>query len=243
MIIDFTGKIAIVTGADGGIGQEIAETLLKLNAIVIITGIGSAPKWTEKYSECIFYRLNYLEDNSFSEFSNSLKKYPKIDILINNAGILIMHAIDEIKDHEWNRVIEVNLTGPMKMMRLVVPLMKKQEAGNIINVSSVAGIISKPFQSSYSASKAGLIGLTRASALDLAPFNIMVNALCPGTTQTEMVENVLNEPQKEAILSKVPMRRFADTSEIANCAIYLCSEYNTFMTGQSVILDGGFTVQ
>lgn len=243
MIIDFTDKTAIVTGADSGIGQEIAETLLKLNATVIITGINNAPAWSETYSKCVFIQLDFLDIESFNKFSEQIKKQSGIDILINNAGIQIKHAIDEIKDDDWNKVIEVNLTGPMKMMRLVVPMMKKQKSGNIINISSIAGIISKPFQSSYSATKAGVIGLTKSSALDLATFNIKVNALCPGTTQTPMVENVLNEEQKEAILVSVPMKRFAKVSEIANFAVILCSEYNTFMTGQSVVLDGGFTVQ
>ena len=243
MIIDFTDKTAIVTGADSGIGQEIAETLLKLNATVIITGINNAPGWSKTYSKCVFIQLDFLDIASFNKFSEQLKKQTRIDILINNAGIQIMHAIDKINDDDWDKVIQVNLTGPMKMMRLVVPMMKKQKNGNIINISSVAGIISKPLQSSYSATKAGGIGLTKSSALDLASFNIKVNALCPGTTQTPMVENILNEEQKEAILVNVPMKRFAQVSEIANFAVILCSKYNTFMTGQSVVLDGGFTVQ
>jgi len=243
MNIDFTGKTAIVTGASGGIGQEIAETFLKLNATVIITGRNTVPAWSEGYSKCHFYQLDFLDSDSFNRFSNQLDKHQKIDILINNAGIQIKHSIDEIIDADWNKVIDINLTGPMKMMRLVIPKMKNQSSGNIVNISSVAGIISKPLQSSYSATKAGVIGLTKSCALDLAKFNIKVNALCPGTTQTPMVENVLTELQKDAILKNVPMKRFAKVSEIASFVMMMCSNYNTFMTGQSVVLDGGFTIQ
>lgn len=243
MNIDFKDKTAIVTGADGGIGQEIAESLLKLNAKVIITGIDQAPEWSKKYSRCIFYQLDFLDHNSFNAFNDKVNRHTSIDILINNAGIQIKHAIDEIQDDDWNKVLAINLTGSMKMMRLVVPFMKRQNSGKIVNISSVAGIISKPAQSSYSATKAGIIALTKSSALDLASFNIQVNSLCPGTTQTPMVENVLNDQQREAILKNVPMKRFAKVSEIANFAIFLCSEYNTFMTGQPVVVDGGFVIQ
>ena len=113
--------------------------------------------------------------------------------------------------------------------------------GKILNISSVAGIISKPGQSSYSASKSGLIGLTRSCALDLAPHNVLVNALCPGTTQTPMVESVLSKEQKKDILINIPMNRFATITEIANFGVFLCSDMNTYMTGQTVVVDGGFT--
>jgi 3-oxoacyl-[acyl-carrier protein] reductase len=139
--------------------------------------------------------------------------------------------------------MDVNLKAPMKIMRAVVPVMKSHKEGRILNISSVAGLISKPGQSSYSTSKAGLIGLTRSSALDLATFNILVNALCPGTTQTEMVQKVLNIDQKNAILKNVPMGRFAKVDEIANFAVFLCSDYNSYMTGQTIVVDGGFTAR
>lgn len=243
MNIDFRNKTAIVTGAESGIGQEIAEMLLQQNADVIITGVNEKPSWSLSYPKCIYYQLDFLNDDSFSQFSEKILKQKKIDILVNNAGIQIQHAIDEIDDKDWEKVLRVNLTGIMRMMRLVAPFMKKYKDGSILNISSVAGIISKPMQSSYSATKAGVIGLTKSAALDLASYNIRVNTLCPGTTQTPMVDQVLNERQKQVILKKVPMNRFAKVSEIAQFALYLCSDYNTFMTGQSVVVDGGFTIQ
>jgi len=243
MNIDFKNKTAIVTGAESGIGQEIAEMLLQHNADVIITGVNEKPSWSLSYPKCIYYQLDFLNDDSFSQFSKKIIQHQKVDILVNNAGIQIQHAIDEIGDKDWENVLQVNLTGVMKMMRLVAPSMKKHQGGSILNISSVAGITSKPMQSSYSATKAGVIGLTKSAALDLALFNIRVNALCPGTTMTPMVDQVLDERQKEAILGSVPMNRFANVSEIAQFALYLCSDYNTFMTGQSVVVDGGFTIQ
>jgi 3-oxoacyl-[acyl-carrier protein] reductase len=243
MKIDYTGKTVIVTGARDGIGKSIAQKFIELNATVIITGRSTAPEWSDRYSNCTFYRLDFHDHEGVREFQNEISKYEKLDVLINNAGIQIKHEVDEIRDEDWNRVIDVNLTGPMKMMRMVVPKMKKQGSGHILNISSVAGLISKPRQSSYSASKSGLIGLTKSSALDLAKFNIKVNVLCPGTTYTPMVDKLLNETQQQQIKDKVPMGRFADVSEIANFTMMLCSDYNTFMTGESIILDGGFTAQ
>ena len=241
MNIDFTNKIAIVTGANSGIGQGIGEMFLSLNAKVYITGLFTQPNWCKKYKNCEYRTLDFLEENSVTQFISEINSLNRIDILVNNAGIQIMQAIDAIKMTDWDKVMKINLYGPMRMMNAVTPKMMNTMSGRILNISSVAGLISKPGQSSYSASKSGLIGLTRSSSLDLAPYNVLVNALCPGTTQTEMVESILNQEQKESILKNVPMKRFASVNEIAIFAIFLCSDMNSFMTGQTIVVDGGFT--
>jgi 3-oxoacyl-[acyl-carrier protein] reductase len=121
--------------------------------------------------------------------------------------------------------------------------MKKKQRSHILNISSIAGIISKSGQASYSATKSGLIGLTKSMALDLAENNILINALCPGTTNTSMVQQVLSENKKEKIIRGIPLGRLADPIEIANCAAFLVSDLNTYITGQSIIIDGGYTIQ
>lgn len=243
MNIDFTNKVAIVTGGESGIGKRISEMLLSLNALLYFTGLDDQPEWSKKYEKCIYRKVDFLNTESIDIFIDEISRLKKIDLLINNAGIQIMHSIDKIETSDWDKVMDVNLKGPMKIIKAVVPGMKSYKEGRILNISSVAGIISKPGQSSYSASKSGLIGLTRSSALDLAPFNILVNALCPGTTLTEMVEKILTPNQKDAILNNIPLARFATVNEIANFAIFLCSDLNSYMTGQTIIVDGGFTAR
>jgi 3-oxoacyl-[acyl-carrier protein] reductase len=241
MKIDFTDKVVVVTGGSNGIGQAIAEMFLILNAKVYITGLLGQPEWCVKYTNYEYRTLDFHQESSVADFISEIESLVKIDVLVNNAGIQIIHSIGSINVEDWDKVLKVNLYGPMRMMNAVASKMIEKMQGKILNISSVAGLISKPGQSSYSASKSGLIGLTRSSALDLAPYNVLVNALCPGTTQTEMVESILNEEQKGAIIKNVPMKRFATVNEIANFAIFLCSDMNGFMTGQTIVVDGGFT--
>jgi 3-oxoacyl-[acyl-carrier protein] reductase len=243
MVVDFTDKLSIVTGGETGIGRGIAELLLSLNSEVIITGLGEKPKWCENHEKCYYRKVDFLNQQSTDTFISEISNLTKIDILINNAGIIIMHSIDAIELTDWNKVMQVNVTLPMRLISAAAPIMKLNRKGKILNISSIAGLISKPGQSSYSASKSSLIGLTRSCALDLAPFNILVNALCPGTTQTKMVETTLTKEQKDNIISNIPMNRLATVSEVASWAIFLCSDINTYMTGQTTVVDGGFTVR
>jgi 3-oxoacyl-[acyl-carrier protein] reductase len=155
----------------------------------------------------------------------------------------VPQLIYDINNEDWDKVFKVNLYGSMQMMRATTNKMKISAKGKILNISSIAGIISKLGQSAYSASKAALIGLTRSSALDMAPYNILINALCPGPTSTDMVENLLTEDQKKAFIADIPLGRFAHPQEIANFAIFLCSDLNTYITGQTIIVDGGALAQ
>lgn len=242
MNIDYTGKIAIVTGGSQGIGLGICKLLIDCGCFVIYTGTKMIP--TVELKGAQYVKLNLADHNSLTDFiENIINKTPSIDILINNAGIQIQHSIDEIDINDWSKVLDVNLNAPMKLIKAVAPKMKSALKGKILNISSVAGITSKPKQSSYSATKAGIIGLTKSVALDLAPYNILVNALCPGTTQTAMVDTILSNEQKKSIIDKIPLKRLATVEEIANIAIYLCSDLNSYITGQSIIIDGGFTIQ
>jgi len=241
--MDFTDRTAIVIGGSKGIGKAIAELLLRLNCSVTITSTGDTPKWCKVYQNCNHITLDVLDDTSMEKFLSKVKKMKVADILVYNAGIHIPQPVFAIEKADWDMVLKVNLYGPMCILRALTPKMKNVKRGKIVNISSIAGLVSKPGSGAYSASKSGLIGLTRASALDLAPYNILVNALCPGPTQTDMLGKVLSEEQKESLKKNIPLRRFATAEEIANFAVLLCSDLNTYITGQTIVVDGGITAQ
>jgi 3-oxoacyl-[acyl-carrier protein] reductase len=242
-MINFSGKIAIVTGGTRGIGKSIVMLLEKLGCYVIYTGTKAANDTIIKNGR--YEQLDLSEIDSIHRFCKDvITNMSSIDILINNAGINIIESIDNIKDENWERILEVNLTGSMRLMREVAKVMKKNNrGGRILNISSIFGVISREKRSSYSASKAGLIGLTKASALDLAPYNILVNALCPGFTLTELTLSILSEEEMKLLSSEVPLGRFANVYEIAKVAIFLCSDLNTYITGQAILVDGGITIK
>jgi NAD(P)-dependent dehydrogenase (short-subunit alcohol dehydrogenase family) len=192
-----------------------------------------------------FEQLDMLDEESVSRFTlEVMGALKKIDILVNNAGINYIESIDEICEENWERILKVNLTGAMNLIKETANVMKKNShGGKILNISSIFGVVSKEKRNSYSASKTGLIGLTRSSALDLARHNILVNALCPGFTNTELTASVLSQEEMISMASDVPLRRFAEVSEIATIAVFLVSDLNSYMTGQTLIADGGFTAK
>ena len=243
MKIDFSRKTAIVTGGSRGIGRSIVSLLLESECHVIYTG--TKEQLESPIEKGRYERLDLSNEKSIERFMEEvISKTPRIDILINNAGINIIEPIDEIQDEHWEKVLTVNLTGSMRLMREVAKVMKKNsQGGKILNISSIFGVVSKAKRNSYSASKTGMIGLTRASALDLAPYNILVNALCPGFTLTELTMSILSEEEMNVLATEVPLGRFADVSEIAKIAVFLCSDLNTYITGQTIVVDGGVTAQ
>lgn len=239
-MMDFSDKIAIVTGGTKGIGKGIVSLLTDCGCEVIYTGTGKKPEMRNQKGR--FEHLDLLDESSVSRFIiEVMGNLKKIDILVNNAGINYIEPIDEINEENWERILKVNLTGPMKLIKETAKIMKRVGVGGkILNISSIFGIVSKEKRNSYSASKAGLIGLTRSCALDLAPHNILVNALCPGFTNTELTASVLSKEEMAAMASEVPLGRFAEVSEIATVAVFLVSNLNSYMTGQVLVVDGGF---
>lgn len=237
--LGFNKKKAIVTGADKGIGRAIAEALLTLNCSVMITSPDERPDWCNEYQFCEHRRVDFLDSESVKYILSEIDLINSVDILINNAGIQIPQPIFALSEEDWDKTLKVNLYSAMLMTRAVTCKMKKVRMGKILNISSIAGIVSKPAQSAYSASKAGLIGLTRSSALDMAPYNILVNALCPGPTLTDMIKELLSNDERAKIEARIPLGRFARVEEIANVALFLCSDLNTYITGQAVVIAGG----
>jgi len=240
-MFDFSKKTALVTGGTRGIGKAIVDLLSTAGCEVFYTGTKKEDK--DLGSKGTFMQLDFIKKDSTNKFLAKISGFPKIDILINNAGINKIEPIDEIKIENWEKILGVNLTGSMLLTKEVSKKMKKAGGGKILNVSSIFGIVSRAKRNSYSATKAGLIGLTKSSALDLAPYNILVNALCPGFTLTELTASILSKEDMKELNSQIPLGRFAAEHEIANTAMFLCSQLNTYMTGQTFIVDGGFVVR
>jgi len=239
--LDFKGKTAVVTGSTRGIGKSIADLLNELGCQVVYTGtkpnIGLAGPGKR------YLRLDLLDDASTKVFLAELEKLEVIDILVNNAGINHLEPIDGISEDQWQKIMKVNLTGAMLLMKAVSKKMiAAGHGGKILNVSSIFGLISRGRRDSYSTSKAALLGLTRAAALDLAPHNILVNALCPGFTLTDLTRSVLSEEERTTLAAEVPLARMADEKEIAQAAVFLVSALNSYMTGQILVADGGYVI-
>ena len=217
-------KTVFITGSARGIGEDIYKKLK-----------------TEKYKVIAPIRdeLNLSNNTSMYQYIEAHKNL-KIDILINNAGINLPAWIDELTDENINQHIQTNLISPIKLITAFVPNMKKNKWGRIVNISSIFGIVARGKQTMYTATKHGINGVTKALALELGPYNILVNSVCPGFTNTDLVKR--NPPEKNALLAKdIPLGRFAEPIEIAELVSFLISDKNTYINGQCLAIDGGFT--
>lgn len=243
MRMDFTGQFAIVTGASGGIGRAIAEGLLQRGCEVLITTTKEHPSWAKEYPLCHYLSFDALEEKSISDLLAFINKQSSVDILVNNAGLHCPETIDKLTLENWRTLMSINAEAPMRLMQAVSHPMKKKGMGRILNIASIAAIISRSGSAAYSASKAALTGLTRAAALDLAGHGVLVNALCPGHTHSELMDRIITPAQQEQLRAPIPLGRFAKGDEIASMGIFLVSSLNTYITGQSVIVDGGVTIQ
>lgn len=242
--MNFKGKTALITGGSRGIGKAICQHLLSNGCEKIyITTQSRDVEWTQHNNRIEIIKLQLHSEKSIAQFTDGLAHIPKIDIFINNAGTFLSKPVYELDQTHIHKLIQINLTGAIEITGRVALKMKTQGSpGWILNISSIAGFVSKPGSSIYSASKSGLIGFTRGSALDLAPYSIVVNALCPGPTETDMLNQNLDEHMKLSLASQIPMGRLGSPEDSANLALFLCSPLNTYITGQTFIVDGGNTI-
>jgi 3-oxoacyl-[acyl-carrier protein] reductase len=218
---------ALITGSTRGIGAAIAS-LLKSEGINVVT-----PHRDE---------LDLSNPASVAAFIAS-RKNDEIDILINNAGINLLNEIVQIEDENWQSMLRVNLTAPMELIRGLSPFMKFQQWGRIVNISSIFSLVTREKRAAYSAAKSGLNGLTRSAAVELAPYGVLVNAVCPGYVETELTHANNSPEQLAKIAGDIPIQRLAKPEEISKFVSFLCSEDNTYLTGQTLVIDGGFICQ
>ena len=244
-MFDLTGKSALVTGASGGIGAEIARVLHGAGASVGISGTREDP--LKALAGKLGERVHVLPCNlSDSAAVDALPKQAAeamgvVDILVNNAGITRDNLFMRMSDEEWQSVIDVNLTAAMKLSKAVIRGMMKARWGRIVNVSSVVGATGNPGQANYAASKAGLVGMSKAIAYEVASRGITVNCIAPGFITTAMTDK-LTEDQKAGILQQVPAGRMGEASEIAAAALYLASPEAGYVTGTTLHINGGMAM-
>ena len=242
-------KVAVVTGAARGIGRAIALELAKDGAIVIINYNGSAEKAEEvkkqieaEGGEAAVYQCNVADDTACGVFfKNIIKEYGRVDILVNNAGITKDGLLMGMSEEDFSRVVDVNLKGTFHCIRHVSRQMLKQRSGRIISLASVVGIRGNAGQANYAASKAGIIGLTKSAAKELASRGITVNAIAPGFIRTDMTE-VLPDRVKEAAEGMIPMGSFGEPQDVAKAAAFLASDGARYITGQVLCVDGGMAM-
>jgi len=242
-------KIAVVTGASRGIGRATAKALAREGAMVIVNYNGSKERADEVVSEiekdggkAKAIQCNVSDFDQAKEFFGGVvKEYGRIDILVNNAGITRDNLIMKMSEEEFQDVIQTNLAGVFNGIKFVTRPMMKQRQGRIINMSSVVGVAGNVGQANYAASKAGLIGLTKSAAKELASRNITVNAIAPGFIQTEMTE-ILSDAVKEETKAKIPLGTFGSPKDVANAAAFLASEEAGYITGQVLHVDGGMVI-
>ena len=244
-MFDLTGKTALVTGATGGIGAAIAKALHKAGATVAVSGTRAAV--LEQLKAELGGRVHVLACN-LTDAADVEKLVPaaeaamgSLDILVNNAGITKDGLAMRMKDEDWQQVIDVNLTASFRLTRAAMRGMMKKRWGRIVNITSVVGVTGNPGQANYVASKAGIIGLTKSLAQELASRNVTVNAVAPGFIATPMTE-VLNDKQKEGILARVPAGRLGSPEDIAAAVLYLASEEAAYVTGQTLHVNGGMAM-
>lgn len=245
------GKVALVTGSSRGIGEAIALALGEAGADLALVSrdTRSLNTVSEKAKQLGVTSAVFPADVSSEGDVERLReavlgRFASVDILVNNAGVNIRKPLTVLTIEEWRRVIDTNLTGPFLVCRAFVPHMVGKGYGRIINTTSTMSHVATPNRTAYAASKAGLLGFTRALALELAPEKITVNGISPGWFETELTKPIWSDPRaNDELVSRIPLGRWGDVNDVARLAVYLCSEEAGYITGTDILIDGGYTTQ
>jgi 3-oxoacyl-[acyl-carrier protein] reductase len=246
--MELAGQIAVVTGSARGIGKTIAMSLAEAGANIVVSDLNvEAGKETVGEIEAMGREAIWVQaDVSKSDQANQLiesaqEKFGRLDILVNNAGITRDNLLMRMSEDEWDSVIAVNLKGTYNCIRAATKIFMKQRAGRIINIASVVGQMGNAGQANYASSKAGVIGLTKSVAKELAGRNILVNAVAPGFIETAMTER-LTEKAKEALIQLIPLAKLGQPEDVAKVVLFLSSERSSYITGQVINVDGGMVM-
>ncbi|MFJ7728993.1 3-oxoacyl-[acyl-carrier-protein] reductase [Neobacillus sp. NPDC097160] len=247
--MNLAGKAALVTGASRGIGREIALELARQGANVAVNFAGSEAKANEIVDEikalgrdAFAVKCNVSNSEEVAEMvKGTIDRFGKIDILVNNAGITKDNLLMRMKEEEWDDVLNINLKGVFLCTKAVTRQMMKQRVGRIINIASIVGVSGNPGQANYVAAKAGVIGLTKTTAKELASRNITVNAIAPGFITTDMTDK-LSEEVKSEMLKQIPLARLGEPKDIAKLTTFIASDDSSYITGQTFHVDGGMVM-
>ena len=246
-IFDLSGRVALITGGSKGIGRAIAGGFARAGAELFICSRN--PEHLERAADEIRneagVRVEYavadvaIRDDVNRVAQTAVQRLGKVDVLVNNAGWNVPQSIDEIRDEDWNYVVELNLNSVMALTRAIVPQMKQRGWGRVIHMSSIMALGSTPKRNVYSATKAALIGMARATALDLGPFGITVNCIAPGPIATEMPMSILSRQQQDSFSARTAVGRWGKPDELIGPALLLASEAGSYITGTVLVVDGG----
>lgn len=247
-IFDLTGKVALVTGGSKGLGLAMAKGLALAGADIVInsrnadelkTAMAEILKGTERKGQTFVADLSKREE-TIQLAKKALDAMGRVDIVINNAGTNITDSVDEIKDDDWNQLLELNLSAPMVLVRELADQMKQRKWGRIINISSIFGLCTKEARGGYSATKAGLIGITRTMAQDLGPWNITANAIAPGPFSTALTDRMVQGELRRYFDSMVVLGRWGKPHELVGPVLLLASDAGSYITGTTLAVDGGW---
>ena len=229
---------ALVTGGTRGIGKSISQTLLREGYEVMITGTSIDLSDNNNF-RC--FEVDFKDEHTTEKFLQEAKSFQP-EILINNAGINIIDNFTDIKEQDFDDVMRVNLKIPFLISQIVIPSMKENNYGRIVNIGSIFSSVSKERRASYSASKFGLVGLTKALSAELSEFNILANCVSPGIIETRLTKEILGIKGISEIKKKIPQGRLGSVEEVAELVFWLASKNNSYITGQNILIDGGYTV-
>jgi len=228
---------AVVTGATRGIGYAVAKRLLEDGLKVIVTGTKTEAEYPKGAT---YFPVDFLNEKLVITFIKYLKNQ-KIDILVNNAGINKIDKFVDINIDDFDHILNVNLRTPLLLCQAVIPYMKQKKWGRIVNITSIWSHISKEFRASYSSSKFGLDGMTAALSAEVSEYGILANSVAPGFINTELTRHILTTQEISKIKKQIPMQRLGHVEEVAKLVSWLVSEENTYISGQNMIIDGGFS--
>ncbi len=243
--IDLTGQIALITGGTRGIGKAIADAFLQAGASVILTGTKQSEidrlNNENTLGTVSYLQVDFSNNDSTDLFLSKIQAMDRIDILVNNAGINKINLNVDTATEDYDLLNNVNVKGPYLLCREVSKLMKRNKYGRIVNITSIWSAVTRSGRSLYTASKWAIAGLTKTLAVELAPDEILVNSVGPGFTLTELTATTNTPEEIEKMAAIIPMKRFAQPSEIANVILFLSSSLNSYLTAQNIIIDGGYT--